>query len=85
MPTESALAAAAAVSAAIVPIVRYLLRELRSEIRRLGSQVSDLTLAISLDVATRPSANEHVKTIARQLVSEHGGQRASELLTQGRG
>lgn len=59
------------VIAIIVPMMWFMLRELRAAINGIAREMSDLTLTIALDVATRPYTNEAVKKMAETLASDH--------------
>lgn len=70
---------AAFVLAVLTPMIWYLLREIRAAVNGLAREVSDLTLAIAIDVATRPEANVATKRLAEQMVNERSQIRAREL------
>lgn len=61
------------------PILWYLLREMRAGMNGMAREVSDLTLMIALDIATRVSANEPTRAIARQMVKDRDQTRAREM------
>lgn len=72
-------AIAAAISAALMPIVWYMLRENRAAMNGVARELSDLTLVMALDVATRTTANPATRRIARDMVRRRDGVRAREL------
>lgn len=61
------------VAGILVPMVWFLMRDIARELRAVVRQVSDLTLAVALDVATRPNATADTKRIARRVARDHGG------------
>lgn len=73
------LTVAAVVVGVLAPMMWYLLREIRAAVNGLSREVSDLTLAIAIDVATRPEANHATKRLAEQLVNERDRKRAREI------
>lgn len=68
----AAIAGAAAAAGVLGPLMWYLLREMRAAMNGLAREVSDLTLVIAVDIATRPSANTATRDLASQMVKERG-------------
>lgn len=68
---DPALAAAGAVVSVLAPMMWYMLRELRAQMNGLAREVSDLTLVIALDVASRPGANQTTREMATTIANRH--------------
>ncbi len=64
---------------AIIGMQWFLLRETRAAVNGLARNISDLTVAIALDIATRPAANAATRELASEIVKRHDVSRAREL------
>lgn len=71
--TSDVLTANIIVAAILLPIVWFLLRDLRSVMQGIRTELANLVLAMSLDIATRPNAAEGVRRVAEKLIEEHKG------------
>lgn len=64
---------------AIVSMQWFLLREVRAAVNGLARNISDLTLTLALEVATRPTAGAGARDIARRIVRDRDEVRLREL------
>ena len=69
----------AAIIAAVLSMQWFLLREVRAAMNGLARNVSDLTLVIAIDLATRPGVNDAGRDLARRMVRDRDPLRAREL------
>jgi hypothetical protein len=77
--TPESIAAAVAVVAVLAPMMWYMLRENRAAMNGVARELSDLTMVIALDVATRPSANEATRRMATDMVKQRDTIRGKRL------